>query len=138
MARLAGQTAKREHYQMDPQKEKFFRFCADRLNQADFNKAWDLWDQTYGRDTMATAPNAGMPQGKLATDPPVSERQRKAMFAAREGRSTLGIPKSVGEEFVGARDRKEWGSEVMALDQSPAALDFYKRFPEATRIREAW
>lgn len=37
----------------------------------------------------------------LATDPPVSERQRRAMFAAREGHSTLGIPKSVGEKFVG-------------------------------------
>ena len=37
----------------------------------------------------------------MATDPPVSEAQRKAMFAAREGRSTLGIPKKVGEEFVG-------------------------------------
>lgn len=33
--------------------------------------------------------------------PPVSERQRKAMFAAASGHSTLGIPKSVGEEFVG-------------------------------------
>ncbi len=31
--------------------------------------------------------------------PPVSERQRKAMFAAAEGKSTLGIPKSVGKEF---------------------------------------
>lgn len=38
---------------------------------------------------------------RLATDPPVSERQRRAMFAAREGHSTLGIPKKVGEEFVG-------------------------------------
>lgn len=38
---------------------------------------------------------------KMATDPPVSEKQRRAMYAAREGRSTLGIPKKVGEEFVG-------------------------------------
>src|SRR6202035_3490475 len=38
---------------------------------------------------------------KMATDPPVSEKQRKAMFAAREGKSTLGIPKKVGEGFVG-------------------------------------
>lgn len=37
----------------------------------------------------------------LATDPPVSEAQRKAMFAAAEGKSNLGIPKKVGEEFVG-------------------------------------
>lgn len=32
--------------------------------------------------------------------PPVSERQRRAMYAAREGRSTLGIPRSVGREFT--------------------------------------
>lgn len=37
----------------------------------------------------------------LATDPPVSEAQRRAMFAAAAGHSTLGIPKEVGEEFVG-------------------------------------
>ncbi len=37
----------------------------------------------------------------LATDPPVSEAQRKAMFAAAEGKSNLGIPRNVGEEFVG-------------------------------------
>jgi 8-oxo-dGTP pyrophosphatase MutT (NUDIX family) len=34
--------------------------------------------------------------------PPVSERQRRAMFAAAEGHSNLGIPKSVGKEFIGA------------------------------------
>jgi hypothetical protein len=34
--------------------------------------------------------------------PPRSEAQRKAMFAAKEGHSTLGIPKSVGAEFVAA------------------------------------
>lgn len=37
----------------------------------------------------------------IATDPPVSEAQRRAMFAAAAGHSTLGIPKKVGEEFVG-------------------------------------
>lgn len=34
--------------------------------------------------------------------PPVSEKQRRAMEAAAHGHSTLGIPKKVGEEFVGA------------------------------------
>lgn len=34
--------------------------------------------------------------------PAVSERQRKAMYAAAAGRSTLGIPKSVGKDFVAA------------------------------------
>jgi hypothetical protein len=32
--------------------------------------------------------------------PPVSEAQRRAMFAAKAGHSTLGIPKSVGKEFA--------------------------------------
>jgi hypothetical protein len=34
--------------------------------------------------------------------PPVSEAQRRAMFAAKAGRSTLGIPQKVGAEFVKA------------------------------------
>ena len=38
--------------------------------------------------------------------PAVSEAQRKAMYAAAEGRSTLGIPASVGKEFVKADSDK--------------------------------
>lgn len=38
----------------------------------------------------------------IATDPPVSENQRKAMWAAASGHSTLGIPSGVGREFAGA------------------------------------
>lgn len=34
--------------------------------------------------------------------PIVSEAQRKAMYAAASGHSTLGIPKSVGADFVAA------------------------------------
>ena len=34
--------------------------------------------------------------------PPVSEKQSKAMRAAASGKSTLGIPKSVGQEFSDA------------------------------------
>jgi 8-oxo-dGTP pyrophosphatase MutT (NUDIX family) len=36
----------------------------------------------------------------LATDPPESEAQRRAMFAAKAGHSTLGIPQSVGSEYA--------------------------------------
>ena len=36
--------------------------------------------------------------------PTVSEAQRRAMFAAAEGKSRFGIPKSVGEEFVAKDD----------------------------------
>ena len=32
--------------------------------------------------------------------PPVSQAQRRAMRAAAAGKSTIGIPKKVGKEFV--------------------------------------
>lgn len=34
--------------------------------------------------------------------PDESQKQRRAMFAAKEGHSTLGIPKKVGAEFIAA------------------------------------
>lgn len=34
--------------------------------------------------------------------PVVSEAQRRAMYAAKEGHSTLGIPQSVGADFISA------------------------------------
>lgn len=43
----------------------------------------------------------------LAFDPPVSEKQRRAMEAAAHGHSTLGIPESVGKEFVGDTEFNE-------------------------------
>jgi hypothetical protein len=76
------------------------------------------WETSRGRDAMSgpgihgRAPPFGpYDRGEgdepmdhpasYATDPPVSEAQRKAMYSAAEGRSTLGIPRSVGREFVG-------------------------------------
>ena len=38
--------------------------------------------------------------------PSVSEAQRKAMQAAAHGKSTLGIPRSVGKEFAAADSKK--------------------------------
>lgn len=49
-----------------------------------------------------------MPQ--LAADPVKSEKQRRAMYAAAAGRSNLGIPKEVGEEFVGKSKAKDMSS----------------------------
>ena len=34
--------------------------------------------------------------------PPVSKKQRRAMRAAKAGKSTIGIPQSVGEDFSDA------------------------------------
>ncbi len=39
--------------------------------------------------------------------PAVSEKQRKAMYAAAEGHSTLGIPQAVGREFVKSDEADE-------------------------------
>lgn len=41
--------------------------------------------------------------------PSVSEAQSRAMHAAAEGHSTLGIPKSVGKEFVAADHGRKIG-----------------------------
>ena len=34
--------------------------------------------------------------------PPLSEAQRRAMYAAKAGKSNIGIPQSVGADFVAA------------------------------------
>ncbi len=47
--------------------------------------------------------------------PSVSEKQRRAMEAAAAGRGTLGIPKSVAEEYVKAdraKARKRMGKPM--------------------------
>lgn len=78
-----------------------------------------LIDSEYprGEDDARTIVSAGvsvtaerLPEGVIrpipgateAIDPAVSQAQNRAMHAAAEGRSTLGIPKSVGQDFVDA------------------------------------
>lgn len=39
--------------------------------------------------------------------PPVSKAQRRAMYAAAEGKSNIGIPASVGKDFVAADTGKK-------------------------------
>lgn len=46
--------------------------------------------------------------------PSVSRRQQKAMRAAAAGHSTIGIPKSVGKEFVKADRSKNLGKYLHA------------------------
>ena len=43
---------------------------------------------------------------RLANMPMESKQQMKAMYAAAEGKSTLGIPKKVGKEFIKAGKAK--------------------------------
>lgn len=64
--------------------------------------------------------------------PVVSQKQNAAMHAAAEGRSTLGIPQSVGQEFVNASQ----GENVKALPKKkkPAASDRARRLHSSGMI----
>lgn len=64
--------------------------------------------------------------------PSVSEKQHKAMEAAAHGHSTLGIPKSVGQEFVKHDD----GGVVTELDIAKAIRDGQMESPQ--RIGDLW
>ena len=63
---------------------------------------------------------------KMATDPPVSESQRRAMFAARAGHSTLGIPESVGKEFANADPGGKLPAHV-GKDMKPEEFSLLRR-----------
>jgi hypothetical protein len=69
----------------------------------------------------------GLDANIIATDPPVSEAQRKAMFAAASGHSTLGIPKKVGEEFVGkpSKDGNVPTGSQPGSDAAPSPSDYH-------------
>ena len=53
-----------------------------------------------------------------------SEAQKRAMYAAEEGRSTLGIPKSVGEKFVAAGPASSKLPEKVKKAKKPLAESF--------------
>lgn len=65
----------------------------------DLLKAYDSWkksEETYKNKNLTKSKNKEEPLMK----PFKSDAQRKAMYAAAEGESTIGIPKKVGKEFV--------------------------------------
>jgi len=51
--------------------------------------------------------------------PPVSEAQRRAMYAAKAGHSTLGIPQSVGAEFAAADTGGKLPARKRSANSSP-------------------
>jgi hypothetical protein len=65
------------------------------------NEAFEAGELARGRWGGRASDKAGA-RDNYATDPPVSEAQRKAMFAAKSGNSTIGIPQKVGAEFAKA------------------------------------
>lgn len=74
----------------------------------------------------------------MATDPPVSEAQRRAMWAAASGHSTSGIPQSVGREFANAdpggklpaRAKKAQDMPKGAISRLRSLLDMFFREEE--------
>lgn len=64
--------------------------------------------------------------------PSTSERQRRAMAAAAQGKSTIGIPKSVGKEFMKADE----GGKLPKRKRKKTLDDHIKdSFDEADRKR---
>jgi hypothetical protein len=70
----------------------------------------------------------------LAQDPPVSESQRKAMFAAKAGNSTLGIPQSVGAEFANA----DPGGHLPAKARDAGGMEFLSTLKNFFRAAMSW
>ena len=68
--------------------------------------------------------------------PPVSEKQRRAMWAASEGKSKIGISEKVGREFV-ASDSNPSAAGVMLTEPNGAIL-FVKRSKMARDHAGAW
>jgi phage-related protein (TIGR01555 family) len=66
----------------------------------DPNSGYDGLDTTVELIPPTEPTDETPPGGLEAADKSVSEAQHKAMEAAAHGKSTLGIPKKVGEEFV--------------------------------------
>ena len=70
--------------------------------------------------------------------PSVSDKQHRAMEAAKNGESTLGIPQSVGEEFVNADEakaRKGKGSFARAMQSHGFAAGTSKRHPSTSHYK---
>lgn len=63
--------------------------------------------------------------------PVVSEKQRRAMWAAAEGKSNLGIPKEVGKEFV-----KADSEEMTEMDIAKAIRDGKMSSPQ--KVGNMW
>jgi len=67
---------------------------------------------------------------------PASEAQRRAMWAAAEGKSKLGIPKKVGKEFVGDADLDE--IEEPLTDWQTAEMIRDGELPSPQRYGDMW
>lgn len=70
-------------------------------------------------------------KAEILEKPPVSEAQRKAMWAAAKGKSNLGIPKSVGKDFAEADRGGKLPEKKMEKAIKPGpTLDYKKMNPK--------
>ena len=70
--------------------------------------------------------------------PSISDKQHRAMEAAKNGDSTLGIAQSVGEEFANADEtkaRKKKGSFAQAMQAHGLAGGEHKRHPSTDKYK---
>lgn len=80
-------------------------------------------------------PDDSLARAEVLSKPPVSEAQRGAMHAAAAGKSTIGIPKKVGEEFSEA-DKGGKLPEHKKSEESSDSLSKAGVFP-ATKVSPA-
>lgn len=84
------------------------------------------------KDSLPAAIHSALADAKHE---PKSEAQERAMYSAAEGESKLGIPKKVGEEFVGKQDS-------LPIPHHRAFVDACKKLvadgvkPSGDRVRE--
>ena len=55
-----------------------------------------------GKNNLEKSKKQSLNKDEVLEKPPVSEAQRRAMYAAAAGKSNIGIPASVGKEFTDA------------------------------------
>lgn len=98
-------------------------------------------DKEFSRNTLPCSENhehteeckKGVPFGK----PFASEDQRKAMYAAANGNSTIGIPKEVGKEFVEAskdQDTSKLPKKVEKGTKLEGHNDLYKTLKKKLEV----
>jgi hypothetical protein len=87
----------------------------------------------WGPSDLPTNRSVTEPNPNIATDPPVSERQRRAMYSAARGESKIGIPASVGRHFIEDQAEVELPSEEEHKAHSVAQAQQDQLDPEAER-----
>lgn len=65
--------------------------------------------------------------------PPKSEKQRRAMAAAASGKSTIGIPKKVGREYLASDPGGKLAKQAMGKDKKSKSGSLQKMFRKGSK-----